>query len=202
MNKFRRGRGRPPGESQSREAILSAARRRFLDVGYERATMRAIAADAGVDAALLSYFFGSKRGLFGAAMALSANPAELVALAVPGDIRQLPDRILRSLLTVWDDPVHGAGLRTMAEAAVREPDVARAVREAIGREVFAAIAERIGGADAGARVGAFSTQVVGVIFARYVLRLEPVASMPADELRERLAPAMRVVLLGPPLRRR
>jgi AcrR family transcriptional regulator len=197
-----RRRGRPRGiESATRDQILAAARCQFLAVGYDRATMRGIAAEAGVDAALLSYFFGSKRGLFGAAMALTTNPAEVVAQALPGDLQQLPDRLLRALLAVWDDPTGGAALRALAEAAVREPETARLIREAVGREVLGRIVEHIGGADAGARVAVLSTQIVGVIFARYVLKLEPVASLPADELRARLVPAFRATLFGPPPRR-
>ena len=71
------GRGRRTGAPDTREAIRLAARARFLADGYQAVTLRKVAADAGVDVALISYYFGSKVGLFGAAMALPVNPAEL-----------------------------------------------------------------------------------------------------------------------------
>ncbi len=78
--------------------------------------MRSVAAEVGVDAALISYFFGSKKGLFGAALALSANPPEILAKALAGDPADLPERLLSALLRSWDDPESGAALRTMCSS--------------------------------------------------------------------------------------
>ena len=78
-------RGRRPGRPETRAEVLEVARRRFLADGYQAVTLRSVAAEAGVDAALISYYFGSKKGLFGAAMALSANPPEAVLEALAGD---------------------------------------------------------------------------------------------------------------------
>lgn len=196
MNKTR-GRGRPAGPSHTREQILDVARRRFLAEGYQRVTLRSIAAEAGVDVALISYFFGSKSGLFGATMSLSVNPARAVASALPGDLNALPERLLTVLVTTWDDPDRGPALRAMAEAGARDPDVRRLLRELVYGEIIARLAERLGGADATARAGMAAAQIVGIIFGRYVLRLEPLASMPAEEVVRRSASAMRAALAGP-----
>lgn len=193
MNKSR-GRGRPPGESGARADILGAARRRFLTEGYERVTMRAIADEAGADAALISYYFGSKRGLFGACMQLTANPAEILTEVLAGPLATLPERLVRTVIEVWDDPTRGAPLRALVAAAMTEPDVARLFREMAEREMVSRLAERIGGADASRRAALAATQLAGLIFMRYILALEPVASMPADELAARAAPAMRAAL--------
>jgi len=75
---------------------------------------------ANVDVALLSYFFGSKKGLFGAALALPANPPEVLRSALPGDPATLPERVLTALLRSWDDPAQGAPLRVMLTAAIRD----------------------------------------------------------------------------------
>ncbi|MGZ4597086.1 MAG: helix-turn-helix domain-containing protein, partial [Actinomycetes bacterium] len=104
--------------------MLDVARRRFLAEGYARVTLRSIAAEAGVDVALVSYFFGSKKGLFGAALALPANPPELLLGALAGDPATLPERVLRTLVHAWDDPQHGAPLRVMVTAAVQDREVA------------------------------------------------------------------------------
>jgi AcrR family transcriptional regulator len=195
MNK-RRPPGRPTGQTETRADILDVARRRFLDDGYERVTLRSIAMEAGVDVALISYHFGSKRGLFGATMQLEANPPEVLADALAGPLRNLPQRLVRTVLSVWDDPARGAPLRALATAAVHEPEVARLFREMAEREMIARIAERIGGPDATRRAAVATSQIAGLIFMRYVLRLEPLASMPADELAKRAAPSLGAALAG------
>jgi AcrR family transcriptional regulator len=197
MNSSRpRGRGRPTGPSTTREDILRVARRRFLADGYQHVTLRSIAAEAGVDVALVSHYFGSKSGLFGATMQLAANPAARLDEAMHGDIATLPVRVLRMLITTWDDPVIGGGLRAMAEVATREPEVSRGLREMVEREIVTRFAERIGGADATARAAVAASHAMGIIFGRYVLRVEPLASMPADELVARAAPSLQVAMIG------
>jgi AcrR family transcriptional regulator len=196
MNKPR-GRGRPVGRTRTREQILDVARRRFLAEGYQRVTMRAVAEEAGVDAALISYHFGSKKGLFGATMALSANPAEVLARELAGPLNSLPERLVRAVVAAWDDRVSGGSLRTLAEAALREPEMARLFKEMIEREMLVRIAERIGGADASRRAGLAVVQIAGLVMSRYILAIEPVASMPVDELVARLAPPLRAALAGP-----
>ena len=191
-----RPRGRPRADTGSKQAILAVARRRFLADGYDRVTLRAIALDAGVDVALISYHYGSKRGLFGAALELPANPPELVAAALEGPLNTLPERLLRTVLAAWGDPEHGAALRTLAQGALFDPEISRVFREMAEREMVGRIAERLGGADASSRAAVAASQVAGMIFLRYVLRLEPLASMPADELVARMAPPLRAALAG------
>ena len=198
MNKSpgRPRRGRPTGQSDARERILEAARTRFLAEGYQAVTMRAIAADAGVDVALVSYYFDSKQGVFGAALALPVNPLDLIieVLAAPDD--QVVPQLLRTFLTVWDDPMSGRPLQAIAIAAAGDGNLSRLVREVIEREIQARVAERIGGPDAAERAGAFVLNMAGLIFARYVFRFEPIASMPIDAVVARLAPVLDVALWG------
>lgn len=193
MNKTA-GRGRRPGSPATRDQVLEVARRRFLAEGYQAVTMRSIAAEAGVDAALISYFFGSKQGLFAAALTLAANPAQVLGGALAGDPSTLPERLLRALVTTWDDEDAGAPLRVMVRAAAAEPNVGRLVREFVQREMVDRIAERLSGRDARARAGVLAVQLSGVIFSRYVLVVDPVATMPVDELVRLLAPGLRATL--------
>ena len=190
-------RGRRPGRPETRVEVLEVARRRFLADGYQAVTMRSIAAEAGVDAALISYYFGSKKGLFGAAMALSANPPEVLLGALAGDPEHLPERVLLALLHAWDDPEGGDALRAMVSAAIQEPDLARLLREVLEHEIVDRIAEYLPGRSARLRAAAFVTQLAGVVFARYVLAVEPVATMKVDELVRHLAPGLRASLHGP-----
>ena len=159
--------------------------------------MRSVAAEVGVDAALISYFFGSKKGLFGAALALSANPPEILLAALEGNPADLAERVLGALLQAWDDPDGGDSMRVTVTAAVQDPDLGRLLREVLEHEMVDRVAERLGGRAARSRAAAFLTQLAGVVFARYVLAVEPVASMPPDELVRHLAPGLRATLHGP-----
>lgn len=174
------------------------ARRRFLAQGYDRVTLRSLAAEAGVDVALISYHFGSKRGLFGAALQLGVNPPQVVADQLPGPLVTLPERLVRAVLDAWDDPERGASLRALATAAPADPDLGRLFREMAEREMITRVAERIGGADASRRAAVAVSQITGMIFARYVLHIEPLASMPSDELAARMTLPLRAALAGPP----
>ncbi|MGH8890844.1 MAG: TetR family transcriptional regulator [Acidothermaceae bacterium] len=195
MNKTAGRRGRRAGAPDTRQQVLEVARRRFLAAGYQGVTLRSVAAEAGVDVALISYFFGSKKGLFGAAMALTANPAERFAVALDGDLAGLPERVLRILLDTWDTPATGLPLKAMLRNAIEDEAVGLLVRQALERELLDKLVERLGGVDARRRASAFTVQVAGVVFARFVLRLEPVASMPADELVRTLSPSLRAALM-------
>src|SRR4029450_7511186 len=97
--------GRRPGESGPRDAILEAARREFAQHGYDRTTIRNVARGAGVDPALVHYFFGTKTELFAAAMQLPVNPAELVQTLLAGEPEGIGERLIGTFLAIWG---HGA----------------------------------------------------------------------------------------------
>ncbi|QNE74348.1 TetR family transcriptional regulator [Streptomyces finlayi] len=188
------GRGRRAGKPDTRAQILDVARRRFLEGGYAAVTLRSVAAEAGVDVALVSYHFGSKKGLFGAALALSANPAETLARTAEGDPATFPQRALLDLLALWEDPESGAPLRALITGAVHDQAITGLVKEMMEREIIDKIAARLRGADARKRAGAFCAQIAGLVVTRYILRLEPVASMAPDEIIRIYAPPLRVAL--------
>ncbi|WP_432498791.1 TetR/AcrR family transcriptional regulator [Kineococcus auxinigenes] len=204
-----RRRGRPPRNPSNssepvgpstRERILLAARSRLLSHGYTGTTLRAVAADAEVDVALISYYFASKRGLFSAVMSLTLSPPQVLAAALEGDAAQLPERLLAAVSAAWEDPDSGPALRALVVMALEEPAVLRAVVEFLEQEVIARLAEQIGGPQATARAGAAVTTLAGVIFTRYVLRLHPAAGASREQLIRHLAPAIRASLTSPRLR--
>lgn len=190
-------RGRRAGSPDTRAEILEVARRRFLDDGYQGVTMRAVAREAGVDAALVSYYFGSKKGLLGAALALTVNPPEVLRTVLAGDPATLPERLVRTVVTVWDDPVRGRPLRALVSSAGHDPEVARLLREVLQAEMIGPLAERFGGPDASARAAAFGAQVAGLILVRYWLEAEPIASMPVEELVRHAGPGLHAAMRGP-----
>jgi AcrR family transcriptional regulator len=205
MNKGPEGRraGRRSGQPDTKAAILDAARAHFTTSGYRAATVRAIAADADVDAAMINYFFGSKQQLFGAALALPANPAVIIAGQLEGPIAELPRRLLTTLVETWDNTENRPTLLTLVQSATDGSGNTDITRGFIEEVLAGPLAERlrkegVPPADASLRGGLLMTQLVGVIFARYVLRVAPVADLPAASLINGLVPALDAVLNPPP----
>jgi AcrR family transcriptional regulator len=187
-------RGRRPGSSTTRDAILEAARERFAAHGYDRTRIRDVAADAGVDAALVHYFFKTKDGLFGAAMELPFSPAELLGRAVAQGPDGVGERILRSLLAVWDE--HRGALLGLVHSATAQERAADAVREFVTREMVGRLSLVAREDDRALRTNLAASQIVGLIVARYVVGLEPLASCGHDEIVARVAPTLQHYLQG------
>jgi AcrR family transcriptional regulator len=188
--------GRRPGTSGTREAIAAAARRMFGEVGYERATIRAIANEAGVDPALVVHFFGSKQQLFLAVMDLPFAPEEVLPTIFAGDRAQAGERFARFIVGVLEDASARSVLTGMVRAATSEPEAARMLRELISRRVFAAISASLGADDAELRATLVGSQVVGLIVARYIVAVEPLASLDSERLVAAVAPNLQRYLAG------
>ena len=107
-------RGCRPGAPDTRSAILSAARARFASAGFAGTTMRAVAADAAVDAALVHHYFGSKDDLFVAALELPVDIRDQLAPVIAEGPDGAGERLIAVLLSVWDDPVNLPALQALA----------------------------------------------------------------------------------------
>jgi AcrR family transcriptional regulator len=193
---LRRG-GRRPGTSGTREAILAAASRRFAQRGYDRASLRGIAAEAGVDQKLIAHFFGSKQQLFVAAVGLPFNPGEVLPAILSGDRATVGERLAALLVNVLEQPELHQRLTGVVRAAASEPEVARMLREFLTRELFGPAAEFLGVEDGPFRANLVGSQIVGLVMARYVVAIEPLASMPPDAVAAAVAPTLQRYLLGP-----
>jgi AcrR family transcriptional regulator len=189
MKQIAKQRGPRPDRGRAREQILAAARRQFAAHGYDGVSMRAIAADAEVDVALVSYYFGSKNSLFVAALQLPVNPADVIAALLAGPRDDLGERMLRRLLNVWDDPTTGAPLISVLRSASSQGQL---LRDFLERQILVRLTGAIDAPDAELRAAAATTQILGLVFERYVLCVEPIASAGHDEL---------VALIGPTLQR-
>lgn len=192
----RRG-GRRPGTSGTRDAILAAAGRHFAQHGYDRASLRRIAADAGVDPKLIAHFFGSKQGLFIAAVGLALNPYEILPDILTGDPAALGERLAAFLVAMLENPELHQRLTGTVRAAAAEPEVARILREFLTHELFGPAAELLGTNDGPFRANLVGSQIVGLIMARYVVAVEPLASMPPRAVADAIAPTLQRYLLGP-----
>lgn len=189
-------RGRRPGTPDTRAAILSAARTRFAERGFAHTSVRSIAADAGVDAALVHHYFGSKDDLLVQALALPVDPRELLAPVVAEGPDGAAERLLRVFLSVWDDPELQVGLVAVVRRAT-EPGGERLIRDGFLPVVLVPIAEGLGIDDPQRRMALVASQVIGLILTRYVLRVEPVASLPAEQVVATFAPTLQRYLTGP-----
>jgi AcrR family transcriptional regulator len=174
---------------QPREAILDAAREQFAALGFEGATMRAIARAADVDPALVSYYFGSKSGLFVESLRLPVNPTDAIEALLADGTDDLGARLVTRFLEVWDNPVSGEPVVRVLRSATSQPEL---MRDFVHRQIVPLLATAIDGPQAELRATAVASQMVGLAMARYVLRIEPLATAPPEQV---------VALIGPTLQR-
>jgi len=188
--------GRRPGESGTREAILAAARNGFAQLGYDRATIRGVAAAAGVDPALVIHYFGSKEVLFEAALELPVRPAEIFARGAAAGPDQLGVTIVRTFLEAWEPPETRVRLMAMLRSAMTNDAAMAMIRDLLVREVFGPITQALGVPDAQLRATLVGSQFVGLAIMRFIARLEPLASASIDELVAAVGPTVQRYLTG------
>jgi AcrR family transcriptional regulator len=192
----KRGPGRRPGESGTRQAILDAARARFAEHGWDRATIRAIASDAGVDPALVLHFFGSKKVLFTAAMSWPFDTDAAVEEVASGPRSQLGWRLASFFLSIWEDPERREPLMVMLRAATTNEQAAALLRESLMTLFLAPLGERLETPDAELRMSLCSSQLIGLGTARYVVAFEPLASLAPERIAELVGPNLQRYMTG------
>jgi AcrR family transcriptional regulator len=190
--------GRRPGNPDTREAILAAAREAFADRGFDGASIRAIATVAGVDPALVHHYFSTKDQLFLEAMRVPVDPGVVLTEALRGGVDGVGERLVRAMLDVWDSPV-GSGAVAIVRSAVSNDIFARMFREAISHVILRRVAKglQLDPAEARLRTAMVATQMAGLIVMRYIIRLEPVASAPPATLVAMVGPTLQRYLTGP-----
>jgi AcrR family transcriptional regulator len=191
----RRG-GRRPGESSARADILAAARASFAEHGYDRATIRDIAARAAVDPALVIHYFGSKDALFAAALELPVRPSDVFASGMAAGVERLGTTVVRTFLEAWEPPDSRLRLMAMLRSALTNEAAMGMIRDLLVREVFGPITEALGVPDAQLRATLVGSQLVGLAVMRYIGRIEPLASASVDELVAAVGPTVQRYLTG------
>jgi AcrR family transcriptional regulator len=172
---------------ETRATILEAARRQFAAHGFGGATMRAIAREAEVDPALVSYYFSSKGELFIESLRLPVNPAVAIEAVLAEGTDELGERLVTRFLQVWDNPASGGPLVSVLRSASSQPEL---MREFLEREIVPRFAGAIGPPDAELRATAVATQMLGLAVLRYVLLVEPLASATQGEVVALIAPTV------------
>jgi AcrR family transcriptional regulator len=170
--------GRRPGNVDTREEIIAAARVIFADKGYEGASLRAVAREAGVDAALVHHYFDGKAALFTAAMSLPFDPIT-VKEGVPHDSGFQGAAVVEGFLTMWDKAEGtGSSFASCAAAMATSPNVADAMREFVIARIWNAEPPRPGEdkKQFAQRRALISSQLMGLAFNRYILRMPPLST--------------------------
>lgn len=156
-----------------------------------------MAAEAGVDPALVVHFFGSKQGLFIASVELPFEPADLAARVAESPRERLGELVASFALGVLEDPDARSRWLAIIRAAASEPEVARLLRGTLEQRVFAPVAEALGGEDALLRVTLAATQLVGIAMARYIVGLTPLVEAHSETIEAMIAPTLQRSLVGP-----
>jgi AcrR family transcriptional regulator len=195
-NTERKRPGRPPGPSDTRERILTSARELFSRNGIDNTSIRAIAAAADVDPALVHHYFGTKTQLFAAAIHIPIDPMQVI-----GPLQQVPvdeiGRMLPSLLLpLWDSELGKGFIATLRSIlAGGDTSLLRSfLQEVIAKEVGSRVDNPPGSGPI--RVQYVASQLVGVVMARYILELDPFKSLPVEQIAETIAPNLQRYLTG------
>jgi AcrR family transcriptional regulator len=192
----RRSRGRPrSGDSpDTRSAILDAARAQFAAKGFRGASLRSIAVDAGVDASLISHYFGDKSRLLVATMQLPVNPIDKIASVVAGGPNGLAERLLRTFLEAWDP--HRDVFSTLVRTTLGSDDAQAPMLQLARNVLITSLREVLVGDDAELRASLIASQLIGMATARYVIKLGPLAGASIDDVVRWYAPALRTLIDG------
>ena len=187
--------GRRPGPTTTRKAIADAARRQFAELGYDRATLRGIAGEAGVDAALVVRFYGSKDALFREVMALPPAVAEALASLADGPTATIGRRLAAVVVGMLEDPRSRSVVIGRIRSASSHPDAAALVRETVTCDIGRLVAA-LTDDEPETRAVLVGSQIVGLALARYIVRVEPLASLPAADVIDYIAPSFQHYLVG------
>lgn len=181
--------GRRPGRHDTGAEILAAARHCFAEAGYDKTTMRQIASRAGVDAALVHRRFGSKVDLFLAAVGLPVDLTGLLASTLTGGGHGVGERVVQAFVELWDNaPLRGSSFTGLLRLATSDRSGAELLNTYLRGNLASALAHSLGISDPERRITLVGSQLLGIGVARYVLRLEPLASATPAAIATQLGP--------------
>ena len=178
----------------ARAAILAAARQRFAREGYERTTIRSVAADAGVDPSMVMRYYGTKDDLFGAAVAVDLDLPDVAGLPP----EEVAGRLARHFVARWEGNLADEAILLLLRSAVTNPAAAERMRAVFAAQVVPLVRAATDDArDSDVRAGLIASQLLGLALTRHVLRLPAVALLEAETLIECVTPALRHLLADP-----
>ncbi len=191
--------GRRPGPSNTRAEITAAAARRFAVAGYDATSLRQVAADAGVDPALVRRFFGDKERLFTAVASALIDPERALAAVADGPPEGAGERLLRYFLSLLGDVSRPGPLLGLIRSAVTSDHAAGLLRRVLAEQVLREIAVSFPSPQPGLGAALAASQLVGLAVARYAVRLPPLTGAGTEDLVRAVAPVMHYYLTGHPI---
>lgn len=185
------GRGPRGHRGEIRDRIRLEARSAFVEFGYDATTMRLIAGRVDCDPAMISYYFGSKQELFRECFNLPSDPAqEILALFLEG-VDGVAERLLHHMFTLYEERVTSDTLRALMQSLMTDVATSQRFRDYIRSDILERVGDYLGStAQVSEQIELIMAQMYGVVTMRYVVKLEPLASMPRDRLIAELAPAI------------
>ncbi|MFG2430837.1 TetR family transcriptional regulator [Streptomyces sp. NPDC048590] len=193
--------GRPAGsrtgQSPARDRILDAARRQFAQGTYATTTVRAIAAEAGVNAALVNHHFGSKRNLFAATLRLPLHMREQIAALVRADAADMGQHLVRLFLGLWEAPVSGTPLAAMIRSVFSDSDASDALGDFFTAEMIGPVVAACGHDQPFLRISLVASHLLGLASARHILGVAPLVRADTEHLVACIGPVVQHYLTGP-----
>jgi AcrR family transcriptional regulator len=163
---------RPRDAARTRALILATARRHFAAHGYDRSTVRSIAADAGVSANLITRYFGGKQGLFAAAADVDMH----IDQVLQGPVSELGARIAEHVVARWEGTPGDDPLLMMLRASMSDENAARHTADFFRRQTHLPLAGYLSTPDAHERAAAVASLITGTVVQRYVMGAGPLAA--------------------------
>ena len=189
-------RGRRPGRTATRQRILESARGLFAAVGYDQTSIRGVAENASVDPALVMHYFGSKEGLFEAAIDWPFDMDDAVRHIFEGNPATMGERLVRMVCERWEDETTRHPLTVILRNAVQRDEAASLMSEFVEREIIGQLVKRSSDPSAALRGCLAHSVILGLVMVRYLERLEPLASAPIDEVVRAAGPSVQRYLAG------
>ncbi|HWF15401.1 MAG TPA: TetR family transcriptional regulator [Acidimicrobiales bacterium] len=183
--------GRRPGNADTRGEIIEAAKRVFAAKGYDGTSLRAVARDAGVDPALVHHYFNGKASLFVAAMAIPFDPREVKEHAAGPEYSGA--RTIEGFLSMWDRAEGtGSSFASCVAAMATSTQVADSIREFVNERVWSQRVPKEGEGEAVTRqrTAMVSSQLMGLAFTRYILRVPPMSTATPRQIGHWVGPTL------------
>ena len=192
--------GRRRGRPETRQQILDAARSLFAERGFAGTSLRAVAAAASVDVALVPHYFGNKEGLFRAVLEIPVDPEDIVRTVTAAGLEGAPQKLVEVFLRVWESPETGPAMISVLRRALADQGSSDMLRDFFGvavlRRVAGTLLSDVPAEEAQDRLALVVSQMLGLVVLRRVIGLEPIASMPTDRLAVAVTPTIARYLRG------
>ncbi|HEX6327719.1 MAG TPA: TetR family transcriptional regulator [Jiangellaceae bacterium] len=192
--------GRRPGRQDTRGGIVAAALEVFAERGYDGASIRQIAASAGVDPALVHHYFGTKEQLFLAVVQPPVNPADLVPRIVAGDPAKLGERLVTTFISMFESPVTAPAFEALLRGAFANRLSGKLIREFFAVQILRRVVREldavVDAAELPLRANLAASQLLGLAATRYILKFEPIATVPRETVIAAVAPTLQRYLTG------